>query len=307
MATEAQIRGFEAHVRRLMRTVDRVEDREVREIFRELRSAREELDDRIVALLARRGTSTFGPEMARTIRSEIQRVTTRVWNQYGQRLGRVDRELLEEAIGGQLEGIDRTIPGEIPGDPSVSEAVVLTSARYRALLVTRSDAIRGSAEEQEKHLSGIIRIGILTGKSPQAISHDMARSGWLGPLRRSDGVVIGVGARAETIARTEVNGVFNVTSEAAIENLNKAAPQLRLVKSWFDSDDELVRETHADAAARYAIGGATGPIPVDEDFEVGGFAAAMPHDPRLPASERVNCRCRVVSMSAGFLAERKAA
>jgi len=47
--------------------------------------------------------------------------------------------------------------------------------------------------------------------------------------------------------------------------------------------DDHVRESHV------ALNG--GVVPVKESFSVGGYAAAYPGHWRLPAAERVNCKC----------------
>ncbi len=304
MADKADIRRFEAHVERLMRTVDRLEDAEVRELLRNLRDARRALDDRIAAELARVDPSRFTLAQSRQMREEIRRVVASTWGRYAARLPASDRAVVDAALGAGAEGLAITAPGRIVGGATLSPELVVTSQRYRAMLISRSDAIGSASSEQVERLSRIVSNGILQGDSPAAISRSLATSGWLGPLQRG-GALVGVGARADRIARTEVNRVFNVATQSSADRLAETAPALRMSKIWQTAEDERVRPTHKKAGQRYAIEGDPGPIPVDEDFQVGGFPAAFPQDPRLPAEESVNCRCRSVNFSRAFLDEER--
>ena len=308
MVTPEDRRRFEAHVRRLVRTVDRLEDGEVRQLLADLRDARAELDRRIRAGTADVAASDFTPAQARRFKQEIAGVVEQVWSRYAGRLRQTEKRIIDEAIGGVVDGTEATIEGRVIGGPTLTADLVTTSSRWQAILVGRSEGIRAAADEQIRRISMAVNRGILTGEGPGEISRGLARSGWLGPLRRADGGLIGVAARAETIARTEVGGIFSTAGQIASERLQQAAPTLRLVKSWITVDDDRVRESHERAGENYSIdGNDPGPIAVDEDFMVGGWPASGPHDPRLPAEERINCRCRRVVFSAQFFEARRAA
>jgi hypothetical protein len=95
--------------------------------------------------------------------------------------------------------------------------------------------------------------------------------------------------QAERIMRTELNGVFNLANEMRQRAIAADTPGLR--KYWLATRDERTRPSHRQAGARYQPGGSPGPIPFDQAYTVGGEAARFPHDPRLSARERVNCRC----------------
>jgi hypothetical protein len=69
-----------------------------------------------------------------------------------------------------------------------------------------------------------------------------------------------------------------------------------VTKEWVDRGDDRVRNSHRHVA---------GPIPVWQDFLVGGHRARYPGDPRLPASERAGCRCRMVVSDGAGPAERQ--
>lgn len=85
-------------------------------------------------------------------------------------------------------------------------------------------------------------------------------------------------SRAEVIARTE-------THSAAMYGSLEAAKEtgLRLDKEWSSAGDERTREDHEalDATA----------VPIDGEFDLGGFMCSYPGDPALPAEHSINCRC----------------
>lgn len=95
-----------------------------------------------------------------------------------------------------------------------------------------------------------------------------------------------VGERAMTIARTEVNGLANQTSQLAMEESDVVEG-----KAWYSIGDVRTRESHAEAARKYSM---ANPVPLRSKFKVGGVQMAHPHDPAAPAREVVNCRCRTL-------------
>ena len=98
-----------------------------------------------------------------------------------------------------------------------------------------------------------------------------------------------IGARASTIARTEVNGMSNqVTADVM------AASEVPLMKAWYAAHDMRTRESHRVASEEYSAANA---IPLDQPFIVGGVEMMHPHDPTAPANEVVNCRCRVLPIT----------
>lgn len=86
--------------------------------------------------------------------------------------------------------------------------------------------------------------------------------------------------RAETIARTEVNGAYNAGTYQSNEVLGDQGP---VEKYWIATGDDRTRQTH-----READGQVRG---FSEPFSIGGSEMLYPHDPAGPAKEVVNCRC----------------
>lgn len=94
--------------------------------------------------------------------------------------------------------------------------------------------------------------------------------------------------RSTTIARTEVISAYNAGrygAAEAIADLRGFDPE-DVEKGWLDTPDERTRLTHRRGTG---VGGDW--VRLHADFTVGGFPAKVPGDSRLPAKERVNCRC----------------
>jgi SPP1 gp7 family putative phage head morphogenesis protein len=98
-----------------------------------------------------------------------------------------------------------------------------------------------------------------------------------------------VAARARTIARTELTQARNA---AKAQGFEKAG--IKYVR-WVSFHDFRTRESHADLDGEIR--------PVGELFEWqapgrGTVSAVAPGDMSLPAEERINCRCTIVSATA---------
>ena len=83
---------------------------------------------------------------------------------------------------------------------------------------------------------------------------------------------------AERIARTEAH---TASQRGAREGAK--ATGLPLIKRWL-SAERRVRPTHAAADGQERD--------LDKPYSIGGHAAMHPGDPKLPAKERINCRCQ---------------
>lgn len=127
------------------------------------------------------------------------------------------------------------------------------------------------AQETVAQIAEVIREGIDEGQSIEEIARRLDEE--IGALNR---------VRARRIARTEVIRASNL---GALEGARAAsdAAGLDLLKEWIATPDSRTRRTHREA------GGQT--VALAGSFEVGGFPAIYPGDPKLPARETVNCRC----------------
>ncbi|MEK9723812.1 MAG: hypothetical protein VW405_10065 [Rhodospirillaceae bacterium] len=133
--------------------------------------------------------------------------------------------------------------------------------------------------------SRIVTLGVAGAASPYRVMQDVGRLLATEP-NRQDGRLGSIAYQAERIQRTDMLAAFANADRMRTDSLAQDVPGLR--KWWDDADDSRVRPSHAAAGRRYSKSKA---IPIDEDFIIGGHHAAGPHDPRLPASEVVMCRC----------------
>lgn len=88
--------------------------------------------------------------------------------------------------------------------------------------------------------------------------------------------------RAQMISRTET---ISATNFSDLESIKQAGLDETLMKFWLSESD--ARDTHAAAANKY---GPDNPIPLDEEFIVGGDSMMYPGGGTLP-EENINCRC----------------
>lgn len=94
-----------------------------------------------------------------------------------------------------------------------------------------------------------------------------------------------LGHRAEAIARTETIGLSNEVAKKQMADSGVVTH-----KEWYSIGDERTRDSHAQ------LNGTR--IGFNEEFNVNGTLADGPHDPRLPAEEVINCRCRLIPIVA---------
>ena len=145
--------------------------------------------------------------------------------------------------------------------------------------------VRVSADFRSRAVQ-VVEQAMYGNRTPWSIIQELGRLLALEPGRQGMG---DIAYQAERIQRTEMMRTFNLADQMQTAELEKELPGLR--KRWDATQDDRTRETHQEADQRYAVGGNPGPIPVKQDFIVGGFPAAGPYDPRLPAKEVINCRC----------------
>jgi len=88
--------------------------------------------------------------------------------------------------------------------------------------------------------------------------------------------------RLMNIARTESTAAWNAGGHAQLLELESSGVATH--KRWEAVLDSYTRDTHAGLHA-------SPPIPISQDFDVGGYPAPYPGHYSLPAQERCFCRC----------------
>lgn len=160
-------------------------------------------------------------------------------------------------------------------DPSAVVWTEVAEARFSRLVAStagRKGVVQAIAEDTGKAVAA----GFQAGESTGQIAARVAQT-----LGVTPGNVTQVGQRALTIARTEANGLANEISMRLFD----VAPQVTR-KRWYSIGDSRTRDSHQ------AVNGQE--IAFNERFNVNGHLMAHPHDPSAPASETVNCRCRLI-------------
>jgi hypothetical protein len=127
------------------------------------------------------------------------------------------------------------------------------------------------ADTDRDDVLGAISAGLAEGEGVSAIASAIRGLTSLSPYR------------AATVARTETHAAATFGS---IESVREAERRLdvKMLKEWLPTLDDRTRPEHA------AMAGAD-PIPMDEEFLVGGEAMDRPGDPGASPENLINCRC----------------
>lgn len=254
-----------ARSRRAMRQVRGLENSTVRIMLADLREARGEL----LARLAVPG-SDFSKASALSMFQEVDRV-----------IGDLERELLRDLRGNLTVAGDLGVEtvaraAEASGiQPFKVRPLVFTPALVAAQTEAAMDEVTGITNAAKTGLRLELRRAMAGGLSMQEFTRRVGKA-LPGP-----GPFGTVARRAEIVARNEVLNVFQFGKDAQQEKFREQG--IEYEKTWVTSRDARVRPSHL------VLDGTT--LPMEEDFDVGGFPAARPRDPRLPASEAIGCRC----------------
>lgn len=96
--------------------------------------------------------------------------------------------------------------------------------------------------------------------------------------------------RATVTARTETIGALNSGRSGAFRAVSQETGR-DFEKVWLSTIDDRTRETHVTADGQR--------VPVDQNFQVGGFDLDYPGDPDGPAEEVIQCRCTMLLVEPG--------
>lgn len=131
---------------------------------------------------------------------------------------------------------------------------------------------RQIVDTNEKQVKRLVKRGIVDGLPNAEIA------------RQIEAATTFSAARAERIAQTETTKAINTATNEAYREFQEAE-NVQVMKEWISSRDDSVRETHA------ALDDGE-PIPVDDDFQIDGYAGAAPASFGEPAMD-INCRCTI--------------
>lgn len=188
-------------------------------------------------------------------------------------------------LGSAAAGLQRPLP------PPPDRALASIVTRFAA---DRVRHLEGAATE---NVTRLLRLGVLGHMTPSAVQLQIAQ--YLGiPARSGRGYPGELWRQAERVWRTESLNMFNGAAAERLRDL--AAREKGWRKMWQHGGRPLRPRPYHLKVLHGQILGAT------EDFTVMGpdgtaWKAFGPHDPRLPASEVVNCGCSLVMLPPGLL------
>lgn len=279
-SSDPQIRRYLQRVERLMARLGRLETVEVRRALRLLTDARRRILDELASLPVTADGSLRAVTL-RALQLALEQETARFASDYRQSL----IQALDDAWALGIELVPETLDAlgiTLTLAPQISRTQLEIAQGYTVELVRRiSDDLRNRITER-------IRLGVLGGETIASLQRKIAADLRTEPSRY-DHRLGPFAIQAERIVRTELQTVFSLANEARQQQLAEQVPGLR--KVWLTARDDRVRPAHVTAGNQYAPGGRPGPIPVHQDFIVGGERAKHPKDPRLSPGNRINCRC----------------
>jgi Phage Mu protein F like protein len=155
--------------------------------------------------------------------------------------------------------------------PMLPTSVV--SAAFRTL----PDLLADVSDDTVLKVGRILRQSVLGQQTP--LDAMRAIGTIVGPAK--GGPFRNAALRSEFIVRTELG---RISQQASVATMRQVADSVGgLQKEWCALLDDHTRPTHAEANGQV--------VGVDEDFDLGGYAASYPSDPRLPPEESIGCRC----------------
>jgi len=150
-----------------------------------------------------------------------------------------------------------------------AEALMRASKLVRALVNRLADDLERGVDKRVRAVQQMIRKMDRDGASTIAIKDAIAD--------HEHSLHLWAGFVAPRLVQAAVQGARAILADRV--------PDARVEKVWRSQDDARVRPDHVDADGQVAKRGA--------GFVVGGHKMAHPGDPRAPASQWANCRCRI--------------
>ena len=266
----------------ITRELSNLEDSIIRALTERLQELRQGILDTLVST-----QDPFSPAMLNDTLAAVNSLITQFGNGLNvsidttttQTIDILRRELIQPLIDAGLAGAN----------------VVFTPAQLAQMLASNADLIQNISDEMRAKINTQIRLAGIAGKTPYDAMKDITDTlgvkkadGIWGTYKRPE-VVKGIAARAEAILRTELTRLYNGLKFDQIMSLGQQYPGIGIKKWWDATDDKRTRISHR-AVQRETE---PNPIPMNKPFIVGGAKMFYPGDPRGPAGEVVNCRCRL--------------
>lgn len=270
MADTARRRRAVTAARRVERDALRLEDDTLRAIIADLESARRRLVD-LLATMPADWQVMHAKGLVAALDSLLATWQARAVEQLGPAY-RTAADL----------GVRQTVDPLTAGGVDLVTRPVIPPTIVAVAYQTLPDLISDVRVETVAKVGAILRQAALGGLSPFDAMQLVGRI--VGPTRR--GPFRNAALRSEFIVRTELGRIVQQSAFATGVDLARYDANAGMMSEWATAGDSRVRHDHAVADGQR--------VPVGGDFSIGGYAAKYPHDPRLPASESVGCRCRII-------------
>jgi len=250
---------FQTKVKQLIKQADRLEDQAVKRVIRLLNDARKE----VAAAVA---STEWQVYHLRQMKAAIERAMNELGSKYGVDLRDTQRSFWEA-------GIDRVdIPlreiGIYAAIPEIDMTALSILQDYGA------DLVDDLSKNAIKKINQELTLGLMGQKTPYEVMEAVGRN------LKDKSIFRSIGARAETITRTEAGRVLEMAGQKRKEMAARVVPGLQ--KQWFyGHSPKMPRLTHRAAHGQIRD--------VDKPFNVGGEELMYPRDPGGSARNTVNC------------------
>ena len=273
-----------SRVQRIVTRGDRLTDRGVRQAWETLTDARRTVLDALATTpreIGPDGLENYSSYQLQTLLASIDSAGAAFERNFARVLRGTTAESFELGATITPESL-RGIGLDLQFAPDISRAQLAVAAQlYPDLISQVSNDFRTRVKRE-------ISLGVLGARPTGEVQNNVVELLRTQPRRR-DRQLGPLAYQAERIVRTEMMTTFNLANDIRHAEAARQVPGLK--KIWLTAGDMRVRNDHVMAGARYRVGGNPGPIPIDEDFVVGGELANGPHDPRLSAAQKIHCRC----------------
>lgn len=261
---------FARQMKGLLSEVDRLGDQSVKRVLTLLSQARKEIAAEVA------GTEWEAYQLPR-LREAVERAMVQFGEKYGIDLRSAQTDFWDMGIA----------RADIPLNTLEVRAMV-PSINIKALEIAQgysSDLVSNLTADAIKKINQELMTGILGQKTPFEVMTAIGKN-LDGPS-----VFKSIAVRAEVITRTETGRIFEMATQARLEEAEKILGK-KVQKMWQASGKPTGRPDHQ------AIDGQVRDI--DEPFDVAGEKLMFPGDPGGSAWNTINCGCRSVPYMASW-------
>lgn len=246
---------------------------------KQLLSLVDQLRRNIIVMLVENGR--IDANLLRSLREQLPEIMRRFDTEFSGLLSENQRRVFVKGI----QMVDRVVKasGTLAAVPYLDETVLKQVAEFDA------DLIRNVSDTARRNIATEVSLAVMGQKSVDDVMDSIGRN------LTSPSVFKSVRDRARAIYITEMHRVQNAATAQRLKQLQKQVTDLD--KEWLHSHRGLPRFNHL------AMDGTR--VPANENFTLVGknkqtYSVAAPHDPTLPASETVNCRCTIIPVVRRF-------